>query len=437
VDIAGPGVDVMSTVAATTLETFTVFSEGTSYQFDADQVRNTTWGNVTGDILNMAAGCYSSSFDGVDATSKILYCRLDTLTQNGLQAAEEAGAAAIVLSNSGESGTGNWRLSNGRNIPVASFPEADGDIVEGLTTAWGNLELFETLPSVTSGYDSYQGTSMATPHVSAVAALVWAANPGAGAHLVRQCLEDTALDLGTAGRDNAFGYGLVQADAAHACVISGNTANPTPSPTIRAPTTADSVPTMSPTQSPIPVYHEVCVDVVGPIDSETVGDESQTATFNIDESTASNIEAMSEMHFFVSTRINHTYMSDLTATLHHHNVSVIVLDEECGAQSDLSVIISNDAIHNVEEYCLQADHSYENMYEVISANDLSEILAESIAGEWNITFTDQYSGDKGVIRRTCIGWRFGSAQNDDSGAAVKIMYRLILAVAGIVGLLMN
>jgi serine protease len=55
---------------------------------------------------------------------------------------------------------------------------------------------------------------MATPHVSAVAALVWSANPSATNAQIRQVLRDTAEDLGTAGRDDYYGYGLVRAKAA-------------------------------------------------------------------------------------------------------------------------------------------------------------------------------------------------------------------------------
>ena len=55
---------------------------------------------------------------------------------------------------------------------------------------------------------------MATPHVSAAAALIWSANPTWTNAQIRTALTSTAKDLGAAGRDNAYGYGLVQAKAA-------------------------------------------------------------------------------------------------------------------------------------------------------------------------------------------------------------------------------
>jgi serine protease len=59
-------------------------------------------------------------------------------------------------------------------------------------------------------YVGYIGTSMATPHVSGVAAMLMQqgiTDPKA----VEAALERFAVDLGPAGRDETFGFGLVQA----------------------------------------------------------------------------------------------------------------------------------------------------------------------------------------------------------------------------------
>jgi serine protease len=58
------------------------------------------------------------------------------------------------------------------------------------------------------------GTSMAAPQVSGVAALVLARNRALSAAQVRAILDASAIDMGTAGRDNKYGYGLVNAKRA-------------------------------------------------------------------------------------------------------------------------------------------------------------------------------------------------------------------------------
>ncbi|MHC4575562.1 MAG: S8 family peptidase, partial [Planctomycetota bacterium] len=63
------------------------------------------------------------------------------------------------------------------------------------------------------GYRYYQGTSMATPHVTAVAALLMSTGV-AGPDAVREALQNTARDLGPAGWDEQYGWGLVDAYAA-------------------------------------------------------------------------------------------------------------------------------------------------------------------------------------------------------------------------------
>jgi serine protease len=59
------------------------------------------------------------------------------------------------------------------------------------------------------GYIAQQGTSMASPHVAAVAALLISQGITDPA-LVRAALTSTAEDLGAAGFDNEFGHGLIR-----------------------------------------------------------------------------------------------------------------------------------------------------------------------------------------------------------------------------------
>jgi subtilisin family serine protease len=64
------------------------------------------------------------------------------------------------------------------------------------------------------GATGFAGTSAATPHVAAAAALVKQANPSFGPDGIQSYLEERAVDLGPAGRDPAFGSGALSLGAA-------------------------------------------------------------------------------------------------------------------------------------------------------------------------------------------------------------------------------
>jgi serine protease len=63
-------------------------------------------------------------------------------------------------------------------------------------------------------YWFFQGTSMAAPHVSGVAGLLVSNGTATAPDDVRAALESTAKDLGDPGRDDTYGWGLVNAPAA-------------------------------------------------------------------------------------------------------------------------------------------------------------------------------------------------------------------------------
>jgi serine protease len=119
------------------------------------------------------------------------------------------------------------------------------------------------------GFYYYEGTSMAAPHVSGVAALLFARNPGATAPQVRQALESTALDLGPAGNDNEYGHGLVQAANALGA-IGGPTPTPTSTPTATPPGPSPT-PTSTPTETPMgPTPTPTTTPTPGPVSGNLI-----------------------------------------------------------------------------------------------------------------------------------------------------------------------
>jgi serine protease len=135
---------------------------------------------------------------------------------------DAGGVAAVVFQREGETGPVLGTL--GDTFP--GIPVVGAERSTGLALREGYIGTPVTLSFEVSdyNYDYFNGTSMATPHVSGVAALLWTRHPECGPTDIRNAMNATAVDLGKKGRDSLFGYGLVQAQAAddylksHACL---------------------------------------------------------------------------------------------------------------------------------------------------------------------------------------------------------------------------
>jgi len=93
----------------------------------------------------------------------------------------------------------------------------------------GGVELDIVAPgvSITSTYPpsrfaSLSGTSMATPHAAAVAALLLESDSTLTPAQVRTILRDTAVDLGPVGFDNRYGHGRIDAYSAYLSTLGNN-----------------------------------------------------------------------------------------------------------------------------------------------------------------------------------------------------------------------
>ena len=91
---------------------------------------------------------------------------------------------------------------------VSTYPPEFADCVVDIDPIGAGIEDV-TLPD---GYCNLSGTSMATPHVSGIAALLVADKIATTPAAVREALICSAYDINNNGYDNEYGYGLVQAD---------------------------------------------------------------------------------------------------------------------------------------------------------------------------------------------------------------------------------
>ena len=134
------------------------------------------------------------------------------------------------------------RLANysntGPNVDVAA---PGGDNTVDLNGDGYPDGVLSTGASITDGsfsfaYSFQSGTSMAAPHVSGVLALMLSVNPALQAADIHLLLENGALsdDLGPSGRDDAFGYGLINAQQALLAALAATGSAPTANPRLIA-----------------------------------------------------------------------------------------------------------------------------------------------------------------------------------------------------------
>ncbi len=139
-------------------------------------------------------------------------------------------AGLVIVAASGNEGDGNpatEELSYPAALPTVMSigASSQSDSLASFSNTGSHLSLVAPGVSVEStyrggGYATFNGTSGACPHVSGVAALVLAADPTLSNADVWSLLTGTARDLGPAGWDPGFGYGLVDAAAAVGAIAS-------------------------------------------------------------------------------------------------------------------------------------------------------------------------------------------------------------------------
>ena len=222
VEIAAPGVDVYSTYPEGTGQVVSLSVGSSAYSVNA--MENT--GSVTAPLYNFATG---ESIDS-GANGKVCLIQRGNISFHDKvkNCQDSGGVGAVIYNNAAGSFGGTLGNTNQTSIPVVTATDADG------ATMLSQTGLSATIDIGTGNYGMMSGTSMASPHVAGVAALVWSHHPSCTAQEIRTALNTTAEDLGAAGRDVKFGYGLVQAkDAidhlqANGCSGDGGTTPPTP-----------------------------------------------------------------------------------------------------------------------------------------------------------------------------------------------------------------
>lgn len=218
VELAAPGVGVLSTVPTGMGANVSVSVDSRSYA--AEAMDGSAAGSATDrPVVNCGRG--TSTCNGAAGAICLIERGDVSFADKVLNCQSGGGLAAIIYNN--EPGMLYGTLGGvATSIPSVGISQADGQFIAGLGSVTGSVVVG------VGNYARYSGTSMASPHVAGVAALVWGQFPSLSNAEVRAALQQSAEDLGPGGRDSAYGYGLVRADRAIALLGGGGGEDPPP-----------------------------------------------------------------------------------------------------------------------------------------------------------------------------------------------------------------
>jgi len=193
-----------------------IFDNGGSYVGDDFVADGVIWAVDHGaDVLSNSWGGWGYSYVlkdaydyAIDSGVVVVFSAGNDHTDQHVQA--PVGYPGIISVAAVEYNGGNYRTtffsSRGDYVSVG----APGVAILSTVPQWDTNEFFDGQHP----YAFYQGTSMACPHVSALAALIKEVYPNATQWEVRKILEQSAIDIDDPGYDHSSGYGLINAQSA-------------------------------------------------------------------------------------------------------------------------------------------------------------------------------------------------------------------------------
>jgi len=186
----------------------------------------------SGSYDDVAAGITYAADHGADVINLSLGGVSTSSTMaNAVEYAHDEGA--LVVAAAGNCAQGGYQCNNLTNpiIYPGAYPTTVAVAATDSNDNWATfsehhpyvdvaapgVSIYSTLPG---SYNYQSGTSMATPFVSGLAALIWSLDSGLSHDQVRSYIETTADDLGTPGKDDYFGYGRINAWRALGTVVN-------------------------------------------------------------------------------------------------------------------------------------------------------------------------------------------------------------------------
>jgi subtilisin family serine protease len=214
VEVTAGGVDTLSTYPAGMASAANMSADGTPYASSA--MENTGQASASAYFMGTAQNIDNGAAGKVCLIDRGVVSFYDKVAN----CENSGGIGAVIINNEAGMLYATLGDTNNTTIPAVGAAFEDRTALLGSTTI--------TIDIGASDYGFMSGTSMATPAVSGIAALVWSNHTDCTGTEIRDALKATAQDQGATGRDDYFGHGIVKAadaDAyltANGCAGSGN-----------------------------------------------------------------------------------------------------------------------------------------------------------------------------------------------------------------------
>ena len=202
VEVTAGGVDTLSTYPAGLATVASMSADGVGYASSAMENQ----GFASGSTYNM--GTAEATDNGANGKVCVIQRGNISFHDKVANCENSGGIGAIIYNNEAGMLYGTLGDTNSTSIPAVGATMEDGPALTAASTA--------TVDIGAGDYGYMSGTSMATPAVAGIAALVWSNHPTCSGTEIRNAMKASAEDQGAAGRDDYFGYGIVKAAAASA-----------------------------------------------------------------------------------------------------------------------------------------------------------------------------------------------------------------------------
>ncbi|EKQ51881.1 MULTISPECIES: S8 family peptidase [unclassified Clostridium] len=167
-----------------------------------------------GDTINIVKGIIYAVDSGADIINLSLGVQAKSeLIAKAIEYAKSKGVFVVAAAGNDDENSDNFSPAGDGAFTVAAMDynyrkAYFSDYGNSIKVAAPGVQILSTVPG---GYEAWDGTSMAAPVVSGIAAMLKAENPQLSPSQIEDIIDSTATDIIYQGRDQFSGYGLINA----------------------------------------------------------------------------------------------------------------------------------------------------------------------------------------------------------------------------------